>query len=144
LSSRKKAFKKTVGAEEGRRRREETTLQIRKTKKGARLAKQRQLQGSGLSAPTPAGMAAASMPKQEEKEEDNKAKREAQKQETKKDSDTKDGSDEQAKKKNDTPVDTKSDQRPNPRSRQTNKTVGINNRDLFNLGCNGNEHTSRY
>jgi hypothetical protein len=72
------------------------------------------MQDSGLSAPTPAGMAAASMPKQEEKEKDNKAKGEAQKQETKKDNDTKDESDEQAKKKNDTPVDTKSDQKTKP------------------------------
>jgi hypothetical protein len=36
-------------------------LQIRKTKKDARLAKLLQMQDSGLSAPTPAGMAAASM-----------------------------------------------------------------------------------
>lgn len=55
-----KGFKKTVDAEEGRRRREETTLQIRKTKKEDRLAKRRQMPTS--SGPvTPAGMAAASM-----------------------------------------------------------------------------------
>eukprot|EP00978_Attheya_sp_CCMP212_P030679 scaffold113745_cov56-Attheya_sp.AAC.1 len=57
---RKKAFKKTVDAEEGRRRREETTLQIRKTKKDVRLAKRRQMPGAD-SAITPAGMAAANM-----------------------------------------------------------------------------------
>ncbi|KAG7352750.1 heat repeat-containing protein [Nitzschia inconspicua] len=61
FAERKNAFKKTVDTEEGRRRREETTLQIRKTKKDQRLAKRRQMQGGGLSAPTPAGMAAASM-----------------------------------------------------------------------------------
>ena len=55
-----KGFKKTVDAEEGRRRREETTLQIRKSKKDSRLAKRRQMPSMG-SAPTPAGMAAASM-----------------------------------------------------------------------------------
>jgi importin subunit alpha-1 len=55
-----KGFKKTVDAEEGRRRREETTLQIRKTKKDDRLAKRRQMPVS--SGPTtPAGMAAAGM-----------------------------------------------------------------------------------
>lgn len=55
-----KGFKKTVDAEEGRRRREETTLQIRKTTKEDRLAKRRQMPSS--SGPvTPAGMAAASM-----------------------------------------------------------------------------------
>lgn len=58
---RKSAFKKTLDAEEGRRRREETTVQIRKTKKDARLAKRRQMPTGGLSSPTPAGMAAASM-----------------------------------------------------------------------------------
>ena len=58
---RKKDFKKTLDAEEGRRRREETTLQIRKTKKDARLAKRRQMPTGGHSAPTPAGMAAANM-----------------------------------------------------------------------------------
>ena len=58
---RKNAFKKTVDAEEGRRRREETTLQIRKTKKDARLAKRRQMPTGGLSNATPAGMAAANM-----------------------------------------------------------------------------------
>jgi hypothetical protein len=48
-------------AEESRRSREETTLQIRKSKKDARLAKRRQMPTGGLSAPTPAGLAAASM-----------------------------------------------------------------------------------
>ena len=57
---RKKDFKKSIDAEEGRRRREETTLQIRKTKKDVRLAKRRQMPGPS-SASTPAGMAAASM-----------------------------------------------------------------------------------
>ena len=47
--------------EDSRRSREETTLQIRKTKKDARLAKRRQMPTGGLSASTPAGMAAASM-----------------------------------------------------------------------------------
>jgi hypothetical protein len=61
LSQRKKSFKKTVDAEECRRRRQEITLLIRKTKKDAQLAERRQMQDSGLSAPTPAGMAAASM-----------------------------------------------------------------------------------
>mmetsp|Transcript_19693 Transcript_19693/g.29220 ORF Transcript_19693/g.29220 Transcript_19693/m.29220 type:complete len:556 (-) Transcript_19693:2659-4326(-) len=59
-TDRLKDFMKTVDAEEGRRRREETTLQIRKTKKDDRLAKRRQMPQAG-SAPTPAGMAAASM-----------------------------------------------------------------------------------
>mmetsp|Transcript_38647 Transcript_38647/g.83958 ORF Transcript_38647/g.83958 Transcript_38647/m.83958 type:complete len:565 (+) Transcript_38647:124-1818(+) len=57
---RKKGFKKAIDAEEGRRRREETTIQIRKTKKDVRLAKRRQMPGPS-SAATPAGMAAASM-----------------------------------------------------------------------------------
>lgn len=60
-ADRKGAFKKTLDAEEGRRRREETTVQIRKTKKEARLAKRRNMPTGGLSSPTPAGMAAASM-----------------------------------------------------------------------------------
>lgn len=60
-TERKNAFKKTVDSDEGRRRREETTLQIRKTKKDARLAKRRQMPSAGMSAPTPAGMAAANM-----------------------------------------------------------------------------------
>ena len=51
-----------MDGEESRRSREETTLQIRKTKKDARLAKRRQMPTGGLStAPTPAGMAAAGM-----------------------------------------------------------------------------------
>jgi len=55
-------FKKALDREESRRSREETTLQIRKTKKDARLAKRRQMPTGGLSsAPTPAGMAAAGM-----------------------------------------------------------------------------------
>lgn len=61
MDERKGAFKKTLDADEGRRRREETTIQIRKTKKDARLAKRRQMPTGGLSSPTPAGMAAASM-----------------------------------------------------------------------------------
>jgi hypothetical protein len=58
-----KTFKKTVDVEEGRRRREETTIQIRKARKDVRLAKRRQMPSSaGASLPiTPAGMAAASM-----------------------------------------------------------------------------------
>ena len=60
IMQRKKDFKKSIDAEEGRRRREETTLQIRKTKKDVRLAKRRQMPGPS-SASTPAGMAAASM-----------------------------------------------------------------------------------
>lgn len=55
-----KGFKKTVDAEDGRRRREETTLQIRKTKKDDRMAKRRQMPSSAGPV-TPAGMAAASM-----------------------------------------------------------------------------------
>lgn len=58
---RAKTFKKTVDADEGRRRREETTLQIRKTKKDSRLAKRRQMPGAMPGAPTPAGLQAASM-----------------------------------------------------------------------------------
>jgi HEAT repeat protein len=54
-------FKKTIDAEESRRNREETTIQIRKDKKEARLAKRRQMPTGGLSGPTPAGMAAAHM-----------------------------------------------------------------------------------
>mmetsp|Transcript_23234 Transcript_23234/g.64419 ORF Transcript_23234/g.64419 Transcript_23234/m.64419 type:complete len:561 (-) Transcript_23234:1289-2971(-) len=61
FEDRKNAFKKTVDAEEGRRRREETTLQIRKSKKDARLAKRRQMPTGGHADATPAGMAAASM-----------------------------------------------------------------------------------
>jgi len=49
-----------VDVEESRRSREETTLQIRKNKKDARMAKRRQMPTGGLD-PTPAGMAAASM-----------------------------------------------------------------------------------
>eukprot|EP00934_Nitzschia_sp_Nitz4_P007055 Nitzschia sp. Nitz4//scaffold10_size219509//129848//131776//NITZ4_001437-RA/size219509-processed-gene-0.243-mRNA-1//1//CDS//3329532947//7045//frame0 len=60
-TERKKDFKKTLDAEEGRRRREETTIQLRKEKKDARLAKRRQMPTGMMSAPTPAGMAAANM-----------------------------------------------------------------------------------
>jgi len=42
-TDRKKAFKKTIDVDENRRRREETTLQIRKTKKDAHLNKRRQI-----------------------------------------------------------------------------------------------------
>lgn len=49
-----------MDADEGRRRREETTLQIRKSKKDGRLAKRRQMPPAE-SATTPAGMAAANM-----------------------------------------------------------------------------------
>lgn len=50
-----------MDAEEGRRRREETTIQLRKAKKDVRLAKRRQMPSSGGAAITPAGLAAASM-----------------------------------------------------------------------------------
>jgi len=58
---RKKGFKKAIDVDEGRRRREETTLQIRKTKKNDRLAKRRQMPAASGPADTPAGLAAASM-----------------------------------------------------------------------------------
>jgi hypothetical protein len=64
---RKKGFKKSIDVDEGRRRREETTLQIRKTQKDLRLTKRRQMPGAGgmeggmSSMDTPAGLAAASM-----------------------------------------------------------------------------------
>jgi len=57
---RKGALKKTIDADEGRRRREETTLQIRKEKKDSHIAKRRQMPTAN-SAQTPAGMAAANM-----------------------------------------------------------------------------------
>jgi len=57
---RKKAFKKNIDADDGRRRREETTLQIRKNKKDVHMAKRRQMPAN-YSAPTPAGIAAANM-----------------------------------------------------------------------------------
>lgn len=62
-SQRRGGIKKNVDLEESRRSREETTLQIRKNKKEARMAKRRQMPTGGLdsSASTPAGMAAASM-----------------------------------------------------------------------------------
>jgi importin subunit alpha-6/7 len=50
-----------IDSEDSRRSREETTLQIRKTKKDARMAKRRQMPTGGLSTQTPAGMAAANM-----------------------------------------------------------------------------------
>lgn len=56
-----KGFKKTVDAEDGRRRREETSIQIRKTKKEGNLAKRRQMPTGPPSATTPAGLAAASI-----------------------------------------------------------------------------------
>ena len=62
IIQRKKGFKKSIDIDEGRRRREETTLQIRKTKKDVRLAKRRQIPtmgGGGMD--TPAALAAASM-----------------------------------------------------------------------------------
>lgn len=63
---RKKGFKKGVDADEGRRRREETTIQIRKTKKDTHVAKRRQMPsgggpGASASPTTAAGMAAANM-----------------------------------------------------------------------------------
>jgi len=57
---RKKCFKKGVDTEEGRRRREETTLQIRKNKKDERLSKRRQMQSTGLT-PTNYSTAPTSM-----------------------------------------------------------------------------------
>eukprot|EP00586_Coscinodiscus_wailesii_P000077 CAMPEP_0172478006 /NCGR_PEP_ID=MMETSP1066-20121228/1680_1 /TAXON_ID=671091 /ORGANISM="Coscinodiscus wailesii, Strain CCMP2513" /LENGTH=564 /DNA_ID=CAMNT_0013237173 /DNA_START=29 /DNA_END=1723 /DNA_ORIENTATION=- len=59
-TDRRSQHKKTIDADEGRRRREETTLQIRKEKKNTHIAKRRQMP-SGASAMTPAGMAAANM-----------------------------------------------------------------------------------
>lgn len=59
-TERKSNYKKNLDADEGRRRREETTLQIRKAKKDVHLAKRR-MGGSEMSAMTPAGMAAADM-----------------------------------------------------------------------------------
>ena len=50
-----------MDTEEGRRCREETTIQLRKAKKDVRLAKRRQLSSSGGADITPAGLAAASM-----------------------------------------------------------------------------------
>lgn len=65
IKQRKKGFKKSIDVDEGRRRREETTLQIRKTKKDVRLTKRRQMPpaggGAGSSMDTPAALAAASM-----------------------------------------------------------------------------------
>ena len=62
IIQRKKGFKKSIDIDEGRRRREETTLQIRKTKKDVRLAKRRQIPTmGGGEMDTPAALAAASM-----------------------------------------------------------------------------------
>ena len=73
LKQRKKGFKKSIDVDEGRRRREETTIQIRKTAKDVRLAKRRQMPGAtdgGMGGGggggysnmnTPAALAAASM-----------------------------------------------------------------------------------
>lgn len=69
---RKKGFKKSIDVDEGRRRREETTVQIRKAAKDVRLAKRRQMpgadgggmgsgQGGYSNMNTPAALAAASM-----------------------------------------------------------------------------------
>lgn len=54
-------FKATVGAEDSRRSREETTIQLRKNKKDNRMAKRRQMTSTAPSTSTPAGLAAASM-----------------------------------------------------------------------------------
>lgn len=61
LLQRTGGFKKTIDVEESRRSREETAIEIRKSKKEARMAKRRQMPTGGGGAPTPAGMAAASM-----------------------------------------------------------------------------------
>ena len=73
LKQRKKGFKKSIDVDEGRRRREETTIQIRKTAKDVRLAKRRQMPGAAdggmgggggggySNMNTPAALAAASM-----------------------------------------------------------------------------------
>lgn len=58
---RKNLYKKNIDTDEGRRRREETTLQIRKAKKDVHLAKRRMQGTESLSASTPAGVAAAEM-----------------------------------------------------------------------------------
>lgn len=58
LQQRKKTFKKSIDIDEGRRRREETTLQIRKSKKDVRLAKRRQMPAMSA-CDTPAALAAA-------------------------------------------------------------------------------------
>ena len=58
---RKKGFKESIDIDEGRRRREETTLQIRKTKKDVRLANRGQIPVGAAAADTPASLAAASM-----------------------------------------------------------------------------------
>lgn len=60
-AERKKGFKKNVDADEGRRKREETSLQLRKTKKDMHLAKRRQMPTGAAAAATPAGLAAANM-----------------------------------------------------------------------------------
>lgn len=53
-------FKATLGAEDSRRAREETTIQIRKNKKENRMAKRRQM-GAAAGPSTPAGLAAANL-----------------------------------------------------------------------------------
>eukprot|EP00594_Rhizosolenia_setigera_P007976 CAMPEP_0178969868 /NCGR_PEP_ID=MMETSP0789-20121207/19140_1 /TAXON_ID=3005 /ORGANISM="Rhizosolenia setigera, Strain CCMP 1694" /LENGTH=435 /DNA_ID=CAMNT_0020656139 /DNA_START=58 /DNA_END=1361 /DNA_ORIENTATION=+ len=61
-TERRSNYKKTIDADDGRRRREETNLQLRKAKKDLHLAKRRQQTAdSAASAPTAAGLAAASM-----------------------------------------------------------------------------------
>lgn len=59
-TERKSTYKKNIDADEGRRRREETKIQIRKTKKDVHLAKRR-MGGGAMSATTAAGLAAAGM-----------------------------------------------------------------------------------
>jgi len=59
-SADRRGFKKTLDVEESRRSREETTIQLRKNKKDARMAKRRQMPTGGL-CNSPAGIAAAGM-----------------------------------------------------------------------------------
>lgn len=59
-TQRKKTFKKSIDVDEGRRRREETTLQIRKSKKDVRLAKRRQMPAMSA-CDTPAALAATNI-----------------------------------------------------------------------------------
>jgi len=58
-ADRKKTYRKCLDTDESRRQRQETTLQIRKSKKDGQLAKRRQMPTT--SASTPAGVAAANM-----------------------------------------------------------------------------------
>ena len=60
MTQRKKTFKKSIDIDEGRRRREETTLQIRKSNKDVRLAKRRQMPAPSA-VNTPAALAAANI-----------------------------------------------------------------------------------